>query len=243
MASTNNFKQAVNMASKAGTYLALIHKSDGNVEFKALRQDDLVPERLIEVKSKAGMSVDTKDSQIFVIPSANQIEFANGSNIRVIHYIEGFTNAITAQEAKYFQDLFKVVDEHKVPKGMSLPVLLFDVMDLKKSDEELLKIANLDLTSDAGFSVDYSLNDIKKLRELKEDLLKNHPIVFNECRHAIMQNQESSSVNVQNLIARYLFIEADKRGKSVLGEILSNNRVIQIIFVVGLVLMLIMQNM
>lgn len=243
MASTNTFQKAINMASKPGAYLGIIHKSDGNTEFKALKQDTLVPQRLIELQSKAGLAVDTRDSQIFITPSADKIEYIENSNIRVINYIEGFTQAVTPLEAKNFYQLLSIIDSYQVMRTVSMPVILMDVIELDESAETNLHLMNMGLSAENGFSVDYTLEDAQAFMNLKRDLLENYDDLYHDCRIAIIQYAENASVNSQSLTESYIYLEAEKSGKGLLGSILdSKSKFTQILFAVGLIVAIIFQQ-
>lgn len=235
-----NIASTFNMAKRPGTYLALIHKPDNTAEFKALRQDSLVPERLVEIQKKGGIDTNGRDSQIYIMPKGSDIELVHGT--RMVHYIEGYTQAITATQADNFHKLMMIVEENKIAKGMSLPILLFDIIDVTMSDEALLNECNFRLDKNAGYTTQFTLEDIQNLKKLKKDLLEVHPAVFYECHNAIQHISENSSVVMQNMISRFLYLQAEKNGMGVLGQLLNSNKLTTIIFVLILGIIMIVQS-
>lgn len=236
MAQTNTFQKAVNMAMKPGTYLAIVHKNDGNAEFKVLKQDMYVPERLTELQQKNKISVVTRDSQIFIMPRHDKIEYIQNSSIRVIHYIEGFTQAVTPYEAHQFYRLLRIVEKHKIVKGLSLPIVLFNILDKDMSDIKLESVLNFQFDPNDGFSVDYTLDDVQLFIKLRKELIENHFDIYTACKQTVLQMQEEASINRQNLVDRYRYLEAEKAGKGVLGAIFADNKFTTLILVIFMVI-------
>ncbi|MDO5835649.1 MAG: hypothetical protein Q4P17_04000 [Methanobacterium sp.] len=242
MAEIDDFIKKLKIAVKDGHYIALIHKEDGTVEFKILKQDIFVPERLIEVNQKKGFSVEGRDNQIYIMPKGEEVELAFNGRVRVINYIEGYIQAIKAKDADSFHKLMDVVGKYNIPNGTSLPILLFDAIDVDKSVEWNLDRVNCGLTEDNGFSVDYTVDEMENYMALKRELIETRPSVFKDVKQLILHIQENASIIVQNLIARYLYIEAEKRGQGVLGQILSNKKTATIIMVIAIAIVLILSQ-
>ena len=242
MADRNEARNAFNIAQKPGTYLALIHKEDGTVMVKALKQDPLIPERLIEVNKKAGFLTETRDSQIYVLPRDNQVENVKGSMMRIVNYLEGYVQPITHEQAVTFTQLMTVVKEHKVPKGASTMVLLFDTIDERASVDDNLSKCNCGLVDSQGHSTDFKKEDVEAMIALKKDLKSHHLALYNDAHKAISHISENASVNMQNMIASHVYLEKEKMGMSVLGQILNSKNSITILMGIGLVLVLVLQN-
>lgn len=97
MDAIKNFKKATSLASKPNTFLVLLHKLNGSIEFKTFEEDftqrdfiyEMLPPQKKQRKLKKGEEpLPPAERMKLPYPKMNEVERANASKTRVIHYNE-----------------------------------------------------------------------------------------------------------------------------------------------------------